>query len=470
MSVKQRAATTIVLITRQDLVRADFGSGTRPEVLNLVVQPRPDLPDVGALVDAALALAPKPGRNVWVLSADVWTQTLPLPTVRTASLSADELANALNFEAEGLSGQAAFESTVGFAPQVGNATESVYWIAQVRIADLQLIEEAVVKAGNRVAGICHPGGVPLPVTLRSKINTSWLRAELWPDAVVCVEGAAHGPVSVRVINSAPQLGQWRTEWEQRRASHSGSSHQELLVDVGVAPPAGMTVQGVVQLDDETALRDWLMAWAIALAAKVPAVPFVRPARRPMSIGQRRALTIGLALLVAVLCAAHYFWLDRTLQATQAELQTAREPARKLAELQKRAKDLESKRNQVKMQHEKLVQQIGQLQFQRQRLPRLLASLAEHGTEELLVQTIESSAGEPQIHGVCLYPEMADHYASKLAKCLPEFGWSAEPPKKEGKNYVKGGGPWQFEIQFHALGLPTAEPRLTSGKAALKASP
>ena len=54
-------------------------------------------------------------------------------------------------------------------------------------------------AGSRLAGICHPGGVPLPVTVRSKANSGWLRAELWPDAVLSVEGQAKGPVSVRVI-------------------------------------------------------------------------------------------------------------------------------------------------------------------------------------------------------------------------------------------------------------------------------
>ena len=78
----RRAATTIVLVTRQDLVRADFASGPNPALLELVVQPRPDLPDLAALVETALVLGPKAARQVWVLSSDLWTQTLALPAGR----------------------------------------------------------------------------------------------------------------------------------------------------------------------------------------------------------------------------------------------------------------------------------------------------------------------------------------------------------------------------------------------------
>src|SRR5271154_6470118 len=112
-----RPATTILLITRNELVRADFSRGPKIALLNLWQQPRPDLPDFASLAEAALIQGPKPGKRVWIFSTDLWTQTLELPANKATGVSASELANALNFEAEALSGHSAFESVVGYVPQ-----------------------------------------------------------------------------------------------------------------------------------------------------------------------------------------------------------------------------------------------------------------------------------------------------------------------------------------------------------------
>src|SRR5262249_55421328 len=109
----KRAATTIVLITRQGLLRADFSRGPKIALAGGWQQPRPDLPDLPALVDAALLQGPRPGKRVWVLSTDLWTQTLELATQKAAGIAPAELASALNFEAEALSGLNAFEALVG---------------------------------------------------------------------------------------------------------------------------------------------------------------------------------------------------------------------------------------------------------------------------------------------------------------------------------------------------------------------
>src|SRR5436190_2274628 len=104
-----RVAITLLLLDRDKVVRADFGSGARPEVRDLWQQPRPAVDDFGLLVESALHLGPHPGKRVWVLSGDLWTQTLPLPLLKVDGISEDELSQALAFEVEPLSGVPALE-------------------------------------------------------------------------------------------------------------------------------------------------------------------------------------------------------------------------------------------------------------------------------------------------------------------------------------------------------------------------
>src|SRR5262245_49733192 len=98
-----RAAATILFINRQILARADFGPGQKPVLTELWQQPRPDLDDFPSLVELALGLGPKPGRKVWVLSTDLWTQSLSVPFRTVAKLTEKELAQALSYELETLS-------------------------------------------------------------------------------------------------------------------------------------------------------------------------------------------------------------------------------------------------------------------------------------------------------------------------------------------------------------------------------
>jgi hypothetical protein len=468
--MKRRAATTIVLVTRQDLVRADFTSGPNPDLLELVVQPRPDLPDLAALVETALLLGPKPGRQVWVLSSDFWTQTLGLPAGRSAGLSDNDIANALNFEAEGYSGQAAFDSIVAHVPQEGSATEKVWWIVQARVTDRDATEVIVRRAASRLAGITHPGGVPRPVNAEPASRSLWMRAELWADTVICLQGHVQGGAAVQVFNSAPQLGQWQVEWERRRKTAAAGTREELLVDVGVAEPPTSDSQSVTRLDDENGLRVWLTTWAAVLAAKTPAVPLVKPPRRPMSVGQRRGLAVAFGLIAAIACASHYILLDGSIKNTQDRLRAANEPGQRLSAMQKQYKEFQAKAEQSKTHKEKLDWQIVRLDSQRQRLARLFACFCEHCPEDLFVEKIENHGGEPCVFGVCWEPELADQLANKLSHVLPECGWKVETPKKTTQALVPGGGPCKFELQFRIFDSQGPEPRLTGGKGDIKARP
>ena len=59
--------------------RTDLSRGPRVSLQGVWKQPRPDLPDVASLVEAALHLGPRPARKVYVLTTDLWTQALEWP-------------------------------------------------------------------------------------------------------------------------------------------------------------------------------------------------------------------------------------------------------------------------------------------------------------------------------------------------------------------------------------------------------
>ncbi len=155
-----RPIHTILLITPDQLVRADLNPRRLPRVRGVYAGPRPAVDDFPLLVETALRLGGRRQGSVWVLSTDFWTQTLALPAQTTAGVKNDELGRALGFEAEPFSGLSALETIVGYVPQPGHGAERFFWLTQVPRTLLEQVEYVVERAGGRLAGLGHPGGVP----------------------------------------------------------------------------------------------------------------------------------------------------------------------------------------------------------------------------------------------------------------------------------------------------------------------
>ena len=94
-------------------------------------------------------------RRVWVLATDVWSHTMSVPAMKAAGLKEEELAGALNFEAESLSGLAALDASLAFAalPPVVGSRDDQYWIGQLALNDRDTIDELVRRAGFKPAKV-----------------------------------------------------------------------------------------------------------------------------------------------------------------------------------------------------------------------------------------------------------------------------------------------------------------------------
>jgi hypothetical protein len=450
-----RPATTILLLTRQVILRADFSRTN--SLVGVWTQPRPDGQEWPILVEVALGLGPKPGKMVFVLSSDLWTQTLSLPH-GSASMSPTELASALNFEAEALSGHSAFESVVGFH---GLSTGKGFWIVQARTTDLTQADEIVRKSGSRFGGLGHPGGVPRSLN-PAKEATVWLRIEFWPDAVFFLHDDGQSAPDVQVLNADAQMGRWRADWEAWRHDRSDAKSQEALAGPGVPLPT-VTAADSFALDDNDKMTAWLAAWAERLAGTAAGIPLVRPTRQPLSTEARRGIAVGLAALVLVGCGAFHLFLDQTLQNANAEIKQAQEPESQRKSMDSRLQGLRAKQKDVQARIENLEKALKVLGTQRQRLTTLLTTLGTHHPEHLYVEKMEAENGEPQLRGRCLEPELADQFASKLSQCLLAQGWEVQAPRKHAETIVANGSPWSFEISFKSASEMTLDTRLEPPK-------
>jgi len=455
----RRPSLTIILLTRQLLVRADFAGKRLAAVWQ---EARPPLEDLPSFVEAGLFLGGKPGRNVVVLCADFWTQTLAMNARSTAHLSAADLSQALGFEVETLSGLGALDSIIGHVEtSAPKSDERGFWVVQVPGIDRDAIDSIVRLAGARLLGLAHPGGLPAPLTISASAG-SWQRVELWPNLVVCLHQEHGQRPEVHLINADPDQGRWHDEEETWRNRFPPAQRREMILTTGEIVSFGSDGQPVMQHSPEEALKLWLTAWAAQVQARPPAVPLVRPAPKPVPSSMIAGIAAGLAVAAALLCYAHSWAVELLqLRPARAEVKRLEEPQRLLTQLDQRIAQLDKEQVALSKEVDGLRQVNNALLAQRQRLARLLGALADLPADDLFVQRIEGDAGQPTIHGLCLKENQANQLATRLAKTLAG-DWTVKETRLKANIVLADGGPFAF--QLHLKMIPPA------GSAAPIASP
>jgi Tfp pilus assembly protein PilN len=454
----RRPAVTLLLVTNQSIVRADFSGGAKPKLLESWDSPRPDLDDLPSFVEAALMLGGKPGRKVWVLATDFWTQTLAMQARAAAKLTGEDLSRALGFEVETLSGITAFESIIGQANvPARKADELAYWVVQARTTDRQAIEQIVRLAGSRLAGLCHPGGLPRSLTPEDDPKSSWQRVELWPDVIVCMHGEPGQSPNVHLINADSRQERWHAEEEDWRRQHGRAARREMFLTTGEFVLFGE--DGEPRPAEPKQSRDhWLTGWAEELARRTAAVPLIRPAPRPLSNGAWFGIAACIGLVTLGLCVAHSFTVRSwQLAPLRKEIEKLRGPAARLDALEKDITQRDKDIAELRKQYDSLQLVNETMRAQRQRLARLLAALGDHRPDDLQVQKIEGDPGQPVLHGVCLNQNEANNLAARLAKELaPE--WEIRETKMKAQHNDRGTTyAFQVTLQIPRPAAPVTTP-------------
>ena len=443
----RRPSLTIILLTRQQLVRADFHGKQLDAVWQ---EARPPLEDLPSFVEAGLFLGGKPGRSVVVLCADFWTQTLTMNARSTAHLQAAELSQALGFEVETLSGLGALDSVIGHVETgAPKSDERGFWIVQAPTIDRDAIDNIVRLAGAKLIALAHPGGLPVPLTIEAAAG-SWQRVELWPGLVACLHQEQGQRVQTHLINADPDQGRWHDEEETWRNTHPPAQRREMMLTTGEVVSFGSDGQPVMQHSPEDAQKLWLTAWAAHIQTRTPAVPLVKPAPRPLPAGMIGGIAAGLAVAAALLCYTHSWAVELfQLRPAQAEVKRLEAPQQLLAQLDQRIAQLGKEEGELSKEVTGLRQVNEAMAAQRQRLARLLAALSELPADDVFVQRIEGAAGQPTIHGVCLKENEANQLATRLAKTLAG-DWTVHETRLKAAIKLDDGGPFAFELHLKMI--------------------
>ncbi len=425
--------TTLLLITSDRIVRADF-RGRSPRLVGCWEQARGADESPITLVEMALALGPRRVRGVWLLTTEATTSVLPMSRDMLAGSGPDDLAQLLAFEAEAITGQAAFEASLSHValPSKGHDAEPQFWITQIPNSWQSAAEDAVRRHSGRLLGIAHPAGVARPIHAATPHDGAWRRLELWDDLAVSIRGLASGELDVDV--------QTRT---QRR---DGTFDEVLIADASREDTADANV---LRLTDQQTLERWLTVWAETLSAQTIVVPVQRIPKPPLSATQRRAVMVACAAATMLFCGGWYWLGQWRLKSLTAELERIQAPAKALEQLKQDETKLVKERDELHKQAADVRRDVELLVTgmtrQSERQSKLLASLSLFRDEHLVVQKIEGQAGETRVSGLCLRTSCVQSLTRKLSRELQACGWLVSPAELASTSVLSNGGPWKFTI-------------------------
>lgn len=457
--------TSLFFIGRDKLLRADFAAGKNGPPLAIAQRDRPDSDDPAVLVAMlAAASSAKLGR-VFVLSVDCWVHTMDIVASVLGQMNDAEIVKLISFDAEPLSGINAFDAASAMLPVGNRGTEQRFWFTEISQSTREQFDEAVRQSGGTLAGICHPGCVPLPLS-NAAANKTWRRVEFWPNAVI--RAAYDGAALMHLQIDEGQTGQDReTVIQAWRKTTGVSDVDEALLSEQRREAVQVEGTHTVSLLDEIALGEWLTRWNKALSAKRPAVPVIRAERRPMTRQQRRNLAACFALAAIVGCYGHHQWVQWGIAQAQAARTDAEAPGKELAALSKQAGDMEKETQKQRDENNKLKGNVEHcervLAAQRRRLSELFSRLSRMTQEGWVLQEIGGDGREVTLQGITMHPQRISAMSSELSAELHELGWGVDPPRQTAQNYNPNGGPWKFEVKLRdvimkpAAGSPAATP-------------
>lgn len=363
-----RPALTLLFISANKVARADFGRGV---LLDLWQTERPDVDDIGILVEVAGKLGPRLRGAVWILWSELFAHALRLDA-KAVGLEGTELQSALAFEAEPISGIGGFESVVAYQQMGADKGEREFWVLQARRSDVELLRDTVSAMGGRLAGITAPAGI------------------------------------------------------------------DVVLPAGLDPAHA----------DEAEFRKWLGGCASLITEKKRRPAALVPEGKPLTAGRRWAIAIALMLTMGLLCAAQDRYVAKpAIAEMKAEIKKSQDAAETAKGVDKQIADAVLQKDELGKSNEQLKKSAAALGTQRRRLADLLARLADHRNDELIIQRIDSAGGELSIHGLCLQPQVATDFARKAGVSALALGWEVHSPKSQAKYLLPNGGPWSFELQF-----------------------
>ncbi|MCG8650177.1 MAG: hypothetical protein MI861_10100, partial [Pirellulales bacterium] len=399
--------------------------------------------------------AKKIGKRVLVLSTDFWTQVVSMPLRSVVGLSTTDLMQTLKFEVETLSGVGAFDSQLAYRELTGDGEHQEFWICQAESLAIASIEDAIAARGAKLAGCCHPAGVPQPFG----DARNWSRLEYWPNTVGLVQS---DPGKLFLADSDPNSDRWRTGLAAWLGTGQLPDVTENLVGPGVDASVVDDPVQLLSVAKQPDCERWLRAWANQVRMAVNQIPLLVPPKK--AIAQQTRLTAAwlVAGIVMVLCAAHQFYLRRGAQALAGQIVALKQPADQKRQTDREVKELNDELSELQTQLSAAQQahrSMASVRIWQTRLAVLLDRIATCCSEELMVERLDTDSHGLALTGTSLTPDAATQFAAGLRPQLLPHGWRVEPPTQTGRSRWVNGGPWSFQVKLREIApeTPTVSP-------------
>lgn len=439
----RKPRNTILCITADRLVRADFDRAADPAGFAITIRPRPAIDDLPGLVETTIRLGSDLGKRVWVLSSDIFLQIADL-TSAPGALDDDELRRALAFELEPLSNISGLESLVGYAPLASETGHAAFLVSQISHSEAERINEVVRRAGGQLAGIAHPAGAPAPLHSAGALE-AWARVEVWADATVRIERTPGQPVTRSPLLTP--LGGHTHSADTQWGGDDGAAPADLLLTSNGNQIAGYDPQLIRRLDTEDDFRALLSTWARILHDDLAPTQVIHPPKRPAPAGAWTGLAAAVALVAIGGCAAHWWYVNQQITTLQAEVDERSGPATERDRLQTEfralASRVENKRNQlVRLESDIESAQSGIASFAARPgdvLHAVWLASADLGGQ-LTLTRIEADRAGLRLIGDVLSPRIAAEFADSISAQLSDVGLRVDPPRTEAEGRL-----WTFEI-------------------------
>lgn len=444
-----RPAHTLLFITEVKTFRVDVDkAGVLLGHAEMIAALCPSSAKLGECVGTIAANSGPFGRKVWLLYVRLPITLLSIPSMQVEGVDEATLIQALQFELEGMTGQSSLDMQLAYQLLSNKDEMSSYWVSQINQLHFEDVQKAVKKAGSSLAGLLHPGALPL--SLENPERQDWLRMECWPTQLAALRQHPEHGFSLRLF--AFDSRRWQAELEQWLAEQGQVEHSETLLNnkIELLPDTAF----YLHLNEVDPVTDWLLVWAQALVKKdLPAVPLLRYQSK---INKDLLLMASGGLVALVICSSHAGWHVYQANDYRAKFTALQQVETSMTALRKTLTENQDKRDKLKAKIDKfkgdsdtLPKLIEGLQ---QRPAKLLETLAKGRPDNLLVESITVDKDEVKVSGISLDAISANELSNYLGKQLSALGWSVIAPTKKNLELFVDGGPWEFELKLLDLGV------------------
>jgi len=452
----KRPAHTLLFITEVKTFRIDTDSKgillSEVEVIGHGCRAIGQLPKAFAKI-AEQSPAPL-GKKVWLLVLRLPALLVSLPTLQIKGVDEATLMQALQFEAEGMTGQSSQEMRAAHYFLKTENDMSDYWLVQIEQLLWEDLLKAVKKSKTQLAGLLHPG--LLPRFLGHQAADEWLRMEAWSMQLLAI---CRTDAHTDVLAVSFEQPQWRAELEHWLLAHEAQVDTETLLNnrLEVLPATA----GGYRLNNPDDIAYWLGQWAAVLTAKDPSKEAAL-LTASSTINPDLLWMGGSGLVVLGLCLAHAGWFIQQRSHYEAETQRLTRVEKTINDLNKKISDAETQKHSLEDKLDKLAGDAASIpaliKNLRQRPALLLRALADGRDPQLIIETFASNGQQVVIEGVALQPQLASQLVNYLALNLRGLNWQLEPPTVKDMDLLgMDPGPWAVTLKLTDTGAPSLRP-------------